>query len=313
MPNIEVEGFSDTQIDALWKLYVPTAREEKNQITEEEFKFFLDRCTATGLDPFAKQIGIVKRGGKVSIDYNIDGLRLNAERTGLFAGTTASFWCGEDSVWKEIWLKKWGQPVAAKFGVYKKGCSEPFWGIAMWDEFAQMYYGKPADLWAKMPCHMLTKCAEAMALRRAFPIGSTGAEEVQIDTSRDLAIAAGYRHLALPQAQIPALQENQEQRFLNLSQITGCPMPTIRALSSNEIKVSIPSLTAEQAAKLRTLVLLQWAMTIHRMDKPEAVSLFKEFWKDSRRTQSDESLFADWKGFIEDNQVVDVMPEEVKV
>lgn len=290
--------FTLTQIEALWALYVPKARDPKNQITEEEFRFFLDRCTSSGLDPFEKQIGIVKRGGKVSIDPNISGLRAIAERSGLYAGTTPSYWCGEDGVWKEIWLKKWGYPVAAKIGIYKRGCAEPFWGTTMWDEFVQGYNGKPGDMWEKMPAHMLVKTAEAIALKRAFPSGAK-TEVATIDTSFDGAIAASYRRAALPSNSPKEVFSTWENKFLRLSQITTCPMPTIKALCSRWLNCGLGGLNEEMANKLRSLVLIQWASTVHRLTEQESVALFKGFWQNTYRAEDDEVVFQNWKDFVQ--------------
>lgn len=304
-----------TQIESLWALYVPVAPNPKNQITEEEFRFFLDRCISSGLDPFEKQIGIIKRGGKVSIDANISGLRAIAERSGLYAGTTPSFWCGEDGEWKEIWLKRWGYPVAAKIGVYKRGCAEPFWGTTMWDEFVQSYNGKPGDMWAKMPAHMLGKTAEAIALKRAFPSGAK-TEVAVIDTSFDAAISASYRRAALPgNTSLKEVFSSWENKFLRLSQITTCPMPTIRALCSKWMNCGINALNEDTANKLRSLVLIQWASTIHSLTEQESVALFKGFWQPTRRSDDDEVIFQDWKDFVQtwvkqlESEAIEVQPQ----
>ena len=292
----EFEGdFTLIQIETLWKLYVPVPKDPKNQISEEEFRFFLERCISSDLDPFQRQIGIVKRGGKVSIDANIGGLRAIAERSGLYAGTTPSYWCGEDGEWKEIWLKKWGYPAAAKIGIFKRGSAEPFWGSAMWDEFVQGYNGKPGDIWARMPAHMLCKVAEAIALKRAFPSGSKTQTQV-IDTSYDGAIASSYRP-QLPSS-IPVMNV-WEERFRSFASITGCPYPTIQALCSRWLGCSVSHLDEESARKLRSLVAVQWAGTIHKLTEKESAALLKLFWKPEYAITDDQTFFLGWKQFVE--------------
>jgi hypothetical protein len=200
-----------------------------------------------------------------------------------------------------LWLRKWGFPVAAKVGVIKRGCDSPFWGIALWDEFVQGYKGQPSDMWAKMPAHMLAKCSEAIALKKAFPIGGRKVEEVQFDTSNDNLLVAGYRNLALPPSvNNLVFQENWEYRFQNLSQITNCPMPTIHALCQRWIGVNISKLNEESARKLRGMVMIQWATTIGRLREKDAIALYaNSFWSPERRLQSDDELFADWKAFVQ--------------
>jgi len=138
-----------------------------------ELAVFLHYCQRTGLDPFARQIYMISRGGKYTIQASIDGLRIVAQRSNEYAGQTATYWCGEDGVWTDVWLAK-TPPVAAKVGVYRKGFTEALWAIAKFDSYAAGYNGKLSGLWAKMPDLMIAKCAEALALRKAFPNDLSG-------------------------------------------------------------------------------------------------------------------------------------------
>jgi len=121
-------------------------------------------CKRTGLDPFARQIYMVKRGDKMVTESSIDGLRLVAERSGKYAGQLGPFWCGKDKVWHDLWIEK-EHPIAAKVGILRKDFTEPLWATAIWDQYVPL----SPFMWNKLPSLMIAKCAEALGLRKAFP------------------------------------------------------------------------------------------------------------------------------------------------
>lgn len=161
-----IASFTSEQINVL-----------KNSIakgaTDEELELFLYACKRTGLDPFSRQIYSIKYGSSRTIQTSIDGFRSIASRNPDYAGQTTTLFCGKDGVWTEIWTSS-DYPFAAKVGVYRKGFIEPTYAIAKWNSYAQYYSKNLSDMWKKFPELMLGKCAEALALRKAFPNDLSG-------------------------------------------------------------------------------------------------------------------------------------------
>jgi len=156
--------------------------------SDTELQLFLYVCQRTGLDPFSRQIHLMPRwNSKIGKDImmvviGIDGLRSTAERTGAYAGNTDPVF-GEDmeiSVTKKGYngskdtVTKYTVPSRATVTVKKvvHGLVCDFPATAKWTEY---YPGdKGGMMWIKMPENMLGKCAEAKALRKAFPSVMSG-------------------------------------------------------------------------------------------------------------------------------------------
>ena len=141
---------------------------------------FFHYCQATGLDPFAKQIRLRKdrqknKDGQYenrwSIETEIDGYRVIAHRAAKRDGVTLSYgptlWYDRAGGEHKIWLGD-EPPAGASLTVYKDGA--PFPAVIRLKSFAKYTsQGQLQAMWAVMPDHLIAKCAEAQALRKAFP------------------------------------------------------------------------------------------------------------------------------------------------
>lgn len=161
----EFEEFTEEQLRIIRDELLPA------ETSPGEFDLFIEQCRRTRLDPFARQImgtpGYARKKFKLTIVTTIDGFRLIADRSGEYDGQTEQEWCGPDGVWRTVWLDPSQPPSAARLGVYRRGSSHPVYAVLTWRESPGP--GSRSPVWRDMPAHMLSKCVEALALRKAFP------------------------------------------------------------------------------------------------------------------------------------------------
>lgn len=178
--EVHRQGFGHEQVELIKRTICAGA-------TDDELALFIKVAERTGLDPFARQIHAVKRWDSdkgmnvMSIQVGIDGFRLIAERTHRYAGRLGPYWCGEDGEWlmddkgrPRPWLRA-DPPSAAMVGVRHRDYVEPLYAIATWKSYVQTKKGGVVThMWATKGDLMLGKCAEALALRGAFPAELSG-------------------------------------------------------------------------------------------------------------------------------------------
>lgn len=132
-------------------------------LTEQETMHFFAICHKRKLNPLTNQIYVWKFGAKMTIIVSIDGLRLIAERTKKYAP-------GKETVFT---YKKDGSLLNATAYV-KKQTTDGTWHEVSATAFFDEFNDAKKDTWRKMPHVMIAKCAEAQALRKAFPEDLSG-------------------------------------------------------------------------------------------------------------------------------------------
>lgn len=157
--NTQVEGFekiifTEDQLALIKVQIAPKAN-------PAELALFLNQCKRTGLDPLSRQIYCIHLGGKMTIQTSIDGFRVIAERSGDYAGQ-------DEPAFKE----EGGRIISCTVIVYRFRGDKRYpaaVGVAYLAE-----YNAGGQMWNKMPHTMLAKCAEAQALRKAYPQDLSG-------------------------------------------------------------------------------------------------------------------------------------------
>jgi len=140
--------------------------------TDNELQLFLHVSIKTGLDPFMKQIYSIRRKSKdkfgnwietQTIQTSIDGFRLIAERTKRYSPGKESTYCYDEN-----------KKLVSATSYIKKMTHDGTWHDVSATCFISEYKPAFTSFWDKMPHVMLAKCAEATALRKAFPAEMSG-------------------------------------------------------------------------------------------------------------------------------------------
>ncbi|MFN8993909.1 MAG: phage recombination protein Bet, partial [Pseudomonadota bacterium] len=183
--------------------------------SSEEFNLFVAAARRAGLDPFRRQISASVFNKKsaekrrMAIITTIDGLRSIAGRSLRYRPDDQ-----EPSFTYDPDLKGPTNPlgidrVMVRVYIRDQGGNEwhPVVGVAYWSEFVPVadewvddertgsrkpsgrQFLDPKSQWAKMPRLMLAKCAEAIAIRRAFPEDLSGLYEASEVDRQQLAEA----------------------------------------------------------------------------------------------------------------------------
>ena len=177
---VQPSDFGAEHMRIVREAFAPTA-------SQAEFEVMWAGAKARRLDPVRKQIHFVKRKQKFDGQWverwtsivSIDGFRAIAEQTGKYDGQDEP----------EYEYDEEQRLCLARVRVWRKDVSRPFVGVARWTEYVQTTQdGNPTSTWQKMEHTMLSKCAEALGMRKAFPEPLaglyTGDEMAQADNER---------------------------------------------------------------------------------------------------------------------------------
>lgn len=189
-------------------------------------------CRSRGFDPYARESFLYRIGKDLVRHVGIEGLRRKAQESGEYRGQTAPQFAGPDGVWKDVWTSP-QPPLACRVGVYRAGFVEAVFRPVYWEEYCPMvdeyvwedgprgrrkrYTGNkvPSPMWRRAdqggkPLTMVSKCAEAAAMRAAWPNTFGGyyvpeeTEKSRTDAAREAEAAhdaaAERRHAAYQKA-----------------------------------------------------------------------------------------------------------------
>lgn len=151
-------------------------------------------CSRTGLDWMQRHAYLIERGGKWRVELSIDGFRAVAASQPTYLGQEGPYWVSSASgQWSDV--PPDGEPYACKVGVATerplrpdiitdRSSNTPYttWGVARFADYAA------GPMWKKFPATMISKCAEALALRKAFPakLGGYYGEDEMAQASRGI-------------------------------------------------------------------------------------------------------------------------------
>lgn len=182
--------------------------------TDTQWELFLSECKARNLRPGVHLVFQLRNSKEYDPTVNasvfvkkaywittIAALRLIAQRTGEYLGQAEEEYVylnseGMPTLLSNVPLPDPAdktvarEPWVVRTKVYRKGFQEPMVGVARFEAYAGTMKGSDnklrlTDMWAKRGSEQLSKCSEALALRKAFPeeMGSLYiAEELKNET-----------------------------------------------------------------------------------------------------------------------------------
>jgi len=248
--------------------------------TDTQWELFLSECKARNLRPgvhlvfqlrnakeYDPTVGASTFVKKAYWITTISALRLIAQRTGEYLGQAEEEYlyldsAGLPSVVSNVPLPDPAdksvarEPWVVRTKVYRKGFQEPMVGVARFEAYAgtQKVGDKIrlTDMWSKRGAEQLSKCSEALALRKAFPeeMGSLYiAEELKNETEEAPQQSQPQQALAAAPSAPIVPKVNQEPAVGTETPRPNEPIPTLEQIVLNKtpedsvIHVQIPAET----------------------------------------------------------------------
>jgi len=203
---------------------------------DESIKLVMSYCKASGLDPMQKPVHIVpmyaSTGKKDAKGYDIKAMRdvimpgiglyrTQAARSGNYAGVSEPEFgpdVNEELGGVQISYPKWCKVIVKR--AMQNGSVVEFAATEFWKEnYATKGKDSPApnSMWLRRPYGQIAKCAEAQALRKAFPEfgAAPTADEMEGKTFEEggTVINGGTGEIVNKPAPKPELQECTDEKF----------------------------------------------------------------------------------------------------
>jgi len=191
-----------------------------NNITNKEIIFFMEACKYQGMNPFTKDMYLVKFNDTVQMMTSINVMTQRLNEYDRLEGWNSGIIVINQETQKEeykkgtFFNKKTEELVGAWFEAHIKGWKTSFMETINLDDYLKFNkFGKPQSQWASMPAVMIEKCAVAFGIRRILPGEFKGvytADEIGNDLEKAIDITP---------VSVPATQTKQNKKTVNVEPV----------------------------------------------------------------------------------------------
>jgi phage recombination protein Bet len=263
---------------------------------EANIKLFAQVCKEKGLSPFSRQIHLIPRysqdkGTTYTIQAGIDGFRAIADRSNKYGGSDEYLF---DEGLTEYQMLKAGRkkPTTATATVLKvvSNVMVPTKATARWEEY---YPGeKQGFMWNKMPFLMLGKCAEALALRKAFPEALSG-----LYTDEEMQQAENIKY---EPKQEPKEANPEDAKYANAPEADVIPLSDAPKSVQQSVKGEAPK-GESPLDKAKEYVAEGFKWKTQKAYKPDFTIYLNNDAKESKKVTFDAKGFEDFQAWYRNN------------